>query len=138
MNLTDPPLAPMTTNPVAGEPTHTSSTLPAINLPKPAPPKLDLFDAAVPSPPDRSLLMPVAQLVEELTDYEKQIVDPQTGYAMTIEQLMVDMPIELKVTVNQDGSVNLKSSPPTQLVKTTIMPVFHQMRLRVVREDGDE
>jgi hypothetical protein len=48
------------------------------------------------------------------------------------------MPIELKVTVTQDGSVKLKGSPPTQLVKTTIMPVFHQMRLRVVRTDDNE
>lgn len=106
----------------------------------PNPPKLDLFHTAAtpPKPPDRTLLMPFSQLVEELTNYEKQQVDPNTGFAMTIAQLMVDMPIELKVTVNHDGKVNLKGSPPTQLVKTTIMPVFHQMRLTVVREDGDE
>jgi hypothetical protein len=104
------------------------------------PPKLDLFDAAVTpaKPPDRTLLMPFSQLVEELTNYEKQQVDPNTGFAMTIEQLTVDMPIELKVTVNNDGTVNLKGSPPTQLVKTTVMPVFHQMQIRIVREDGDE
>ncbi|NJM59353.1 MAG: hypothetical protein HC849_02730 [Oscillatoriales cyanobacterium RU_3_3] len=48
------------------------------------------------------------------------------------------MPIELKVTANNDGTVNLKGSPPTQLVKTTVMPVFHQMQIRIVREDGDE
>ncbi|WP_414573171.1 hypothetical protein [Nostoc sp. CCY 9925] len=121
----------------------TSLTPPAtnpVNSSNPNPPKLDLFDAATTptKPPDRTLLMPFSQLVEELTNYEKQQVDRNTGFAMTITQLTVDMPIELKVTVNHDGKVNLKGSPPTQLVKTTIMPVFHQMRLTVVREDGDE
>ncbi|NJR31209.1 hypothetical protein HC762_00150 [bacterium] len=104
------------------------------------PPKLDLFDAVAtpPKPPDRTLLMPFSQLVEELTNYQKQQLDPNTGLAVTIEQLTVDMPIELKVTANNDGTVNLKGSPPTQLVKTTVMPVFHQMQIRIVREDGDE
>lgn len=100
--------------------------------------RLDLFDAAAQSKPrDRSLLMPVAQLVEKLTDYPKVIADPQTGQAMTIEQLTVDMPIELKVTANPDGTVNVKGSPPTQLIKTTVMPVFHRMRVKVVRKDDE-
>jgi hypothetical protein len=118
---------PTSPNPAATNPVKSSN---------PNPPKLDLFDAAATpaKTPDRTLLMPFSQLVEELTNYQKQQVDPNTGYAMTIEQLTVDMPIELKVTVNNDGTVNLKGSPPTQLVKTTVMPVFHQMQIRIVRE----
>jgi hypothetical protein len=96
-----------------------------------------LFANAKPKTPDRTLYRPIAQLVEELTSYDKQIVDPETGYAMTLEQVTVDMPIELKVAVNPDGTVKLTGSPPTQLVSTTIMPVFHHMRLRVVREDDE-
>jgi len=103
----------------------------------PTPPNLNIFAHAKPQPPDRTLYRPIAQLVEELTNYDKQIVDPKTGYAMTLEQVTVDMPIELKVAVNPDGTVKLTGSPPTQLVQTTIMPVFHHMRLRVVREDGE-
>jgi hypothetical protein len=101
-------------------------------------PKLDMFDAVAPTEQnDRSLLlMPFGQLVEELTNYQKQQVDEKTGLVMTIEELTVDMPIELKVIVDNDGKVDLMGSPPTQLVKTTVMPVFHQMRIRIVR-DGD-
>lgn len=126
----EPEKKPTPPTPTATNPVNSSNS---------NPPKLDLFDAATPpKPPDRTLLMPFSQLVGELTNYQKQQVDPNTGLAMTIEQLTVDMPIELKVTVNNDGTVNLKGSPPTQLVKTTIMPVFHQMQIRIVREDGDE
>jgi hypothetical protein len=104
---------------------------------QPTSPTSNLFAHAKPQPPDRTLYRPIAQFVEELAHYDKQIVDPETGYAMTLEQVTVDMPIELKVAVNPDGTVKLISSPPTQLVQTTIMPVFHHMRLRVVREDDE-
>lgn len=104
----------------------------------PSPHRLDLFDAAAQAKvPDRSLQMPFAQLVDKLTDYETQIGSPQLGCVMTIEQLTVDMPIELKVMVNPDGTCIVTGSPPTQGIQTTIMPVWHQMRLRVVREDGE-
>lgn len=103
-----------------------------------SPHRLDLFDAAAQAKvPDRSLQMPFAQLVDELTNYETQVGTPELGCVITIEQLTVDMPIELKVTVNPDGTCTVKGSPPTQLVQTTVMPVWHQMRLRVVREDGE-
>jgi hypothetical protein len=81
--------------------------------------------------------MPFSDLVLELTSYEKQLIGPISGYAMTIEQVTVDMPVELKINVNKDGTVNLNASPPTQLVKTTVMPVFHQLKLRVVKDDGE-
>ena len=54
---------------------------------------------------------------------------------MTIEQLQVDMPIELRVSVAEDDTVTLHGSAPTQRVATTILPVFHRLKLRVVRED---
>jgi hypothetical protein len=109
------------------------------NSSKETPPRLDLFDAVTAAtPPDRSLHMAIADLITQFTDYPKLNVDPETGYVMTTEQVTVDMPVELKVAVNPNGTVkNLKGSPPTQLVKTTIMPVFHHMRLRIVREDGE-
>jgi hypothetical protein len=120
-----PPVPPSNLKPLGNTPNSTTS------------PKLDLFANTKPQPPNRTLYRPIAQFVEELVNYDKQIVDPETGYAMTLEQVTVDMPIELKVAVNPDGTVKLTGSPPTQLVRTTIMPVFHHMRLRVVREDGE-
>ncbi len=81
--------------------------------------------------------MPFADLVEKLVDYDKQIVDPVTGFVMTIEQVIVDLPVEVRVEVNEDGTVQVKGSPPTQIFETSIMPVFHRMKLRVAREDGE-
>ena len=47
------------------------------------------------------------------------------------------MPVENGVTVDDDGKVTLHGSPPTQLTETTILPVFHQMKLKVVRDDEE-
>ncbi|MBE7383758.1 MAG: hypothetical protein F6J95_020370 [Leptolyngbya sp. SIO1E4] len=95
-------------------------------------------DGAAATPPawdEDDPLLPFDQLVSHLADYDKQLVDPATGQALTVEQLQVDMPIELRVTVEDDGSVSLNGAPPTQRTETTILPVFHQMKLRIVRED---
>ena len=93
--------------------------------------------AAAPPPPwdEDDPLPPFNQLVSHLADYNQQWVDPDTGQTLTVEQLQVEMPIELRVTVADDGSVSLQGAPPTQRTETTILPVFHQMKLRIVRED---
>jgi hypothetical protein len=82
------------------------------------------------------LLLPVAELIHDLANYE-QPFDPKTGQAMTIEQIRLDMPIELRVGVDNDGTVHLKGAPPTQRTETTIMPVFHRMKLRITQYHDD-
>lgn len=87
---------------------------------------------------DLDVRMPIAELIQEFMSVQTQIVDPVTGYAMTVEEMKLDLPIELKVAVAGDRVTHVKASPPTQLFETTVMPVFHRLRLRVVREYGEE
>ena len=55
---------------------------------------------------------------------------------MHIDALTFDLPVELDPIV-ADGVVNaLGTSPPTQIVETSVMPVFH--RLRVTLAEGEE
>ncbi|MDJ0702775.1 MAG: hypothetical protein QNJ46_05795 [Leptolyngbyaceae cyanobacterium MO_188.B28] len=79
-------------------------------------------------------LLPWADLIHALTDYEKQRVDPETGQVLTVEQIKVDMPIELRVEVDESGQVKLKGSAPTQRTETTLLPVFHQLQLHIVED----
>jgi hypothetical protein len=48
------------------------------------------------------------------------------------------MPIEMEISIGDDASVNFKSGAPTQIIETSIMPVFHSMRLKVVSEYGEK
>ena len=83
---------------------------------------------------DLDPLLPMADLIHTLTDYEKQRVDPETGQVLTVEQIKVDMPIELRVEVDESGQVRLKGAAPTQRTETTLLPVFHQMQLHIVED----
>jgi hypothetical protein len=52
------------------------------------------------------------------------------------ERLRVDMPLELYVR-QHDGQLHIESSAPTQLVATTVLPVFHRVSL-VMQADPEE
>ena len=51
--------------------------------------------------------------------------------AMQVERLDVDLPVEMDVTALGETVARVGMGPPTQWVKTTVMPVFHRMRLTV-------
>ena len=97
-------------------------------------------EAVVPTPNIRERfeeldpLLPLAELVHTLADYEKQRVDPETGQVLTVEAIKLEMPVELRVMVDEAGQVTLKGAPPTQRTATTVLPVFHQMQIRIVED----
>jgi hypothetical protein len=77
---------------------------------------------------------PLHAFVEALAVAAEPIVDAQSGAGMFVESLQISMPFELDVHVDDEGHVSLAGSPPTQYTETTILPVFHQLKLRVVAE----
>lgn len=97
-------------------------------------------DAITPTNPvnNDSLLMPFSQLIHDLVDYNKNLEDPLSGQVMTVEQVKLNMPVEINIAVDDQGKVTLNGSPPTQRTETTILPVFHQLKLRVVRDEDGE
>ena len=52
-----------------------------------------------------------------------------------VEELTFDLPVELDPWHDGDVVSSLGASPPTQIVSTTVMPVFH--RLRVTLAEGE-
>lgn len=84
------------------------------------------------------ILMPFAIFVQGLADHSLQVADPITGQSLTVDEMKLNLPIEIRVEVDDAGIVTLKGSPPTQRTETTILPVFHQMQLRIAQDDGDE
>lgn len=82
-----------------------------------------------------NLQQPFSELVHDLVDYGMYLEDENTGLAMTVENVNLNMPVEIGITVDDNGKVTLSGSPPTQRTKTTILPVFHQMKIKVVRDD---
>ena len=49
-----------------------------------------------------------------------------------VERLELMLPFEMDVLVEDDGKVRLAGGPPTQYTETSVMPVFHSIRMSVV------
>ena len=56
-----------------------------------------------------------------------------------MSSIELDLPLELDVESDDAAGLvhAVRASPPTQHVRTTVMPVFHRLRVRVVAE-GEE
>lgn len=78
----------------------------------------------------------VIGLMESANQQEYQTETGIERQTMRVEELRVDMPFELDLHVDGD-KVQLLASPPTQRTETTVMPVFHQVRLTVRCDEDD-
>ena len=74
-------------------------------------------------------LHPFDDLFAGLADLDGALHDDVLGVAMHVERVLVDLPVELDVSVAEDGRVTMLSAPPTQHVETTWMPVLHRIRM---------
>lgn len=54
-----------------------------------------------------------------------------------VEELTFDLPVELDPWYEGDVVSSLGASPPTQIVATTVMPVFHRLRVTLAEEGID-
>jgi hypothetical protein len=78
----------------------------------------------------------LSTVLQQLADLTDRLEDPESGYALEIERVNVELPIELGIAVDDEGAVTLSGSAPTQTTETTILPVFHRMSLQIVPDDG--
>ncbi len=81
---------------------------------------------------------PFRMLVQELAVFSEPLIGPPMSQArdapregMYVERMALTLPFELDLLVQEDGSVQLAGTPPTQYTRTSVMPVFHSMSLRV-------
>jgi hypothetical protein len=97
------------------------------------------FDESVlldePKPFDESLLH-FSAFVESLTaDLGGRITDEDDIASMSVEEVLVTMPVELEINIDESAHVVVGGAPPTQRTETSVMPVFHRLTLRLVRDE---
>lgn len=65
------------------------------------------------------------------------VVIPETeGNVLLVSEVALELPIELDLTEEGEGW-RLDAAPPTQQVETTVLPVWHRLRLKVSLDDGE-
>jgi hypothetical protein len=86
--------------------------------------------------PDDWSLPALASLVAGLADLGD--VSADRDGALHMAELSLRTPIELDLSIADDGTVTaLAGSTPTQRIETTVMPVFHTLRVRIARSDRE-
>jgi len=82
-----------------------------------------------------SELQPVGRLVRGLLDLDRSFDEAD---ALSIDRVVCDLPIELAA---REGAIETELvvlvSPPRQPIITSVMPVFHRMRITVVQHADD-
>lgn len=71
-------------------------------------------------------------LLPSLAEFVELITAParETSDHLSVEEMTVEMPVELQLVSEGDG-FNIRASAPTQHVATTVLPVWHNMRLTI-------
>ena len=72
-------------------------------------------------------MMTVEEMVNELIGPIEEIVDQEEGVVQSIHKLEMNMPVQLEVVVDDDGNVQIGTTPPLYKLETSFMPVFHQL-----------
>jgi len=81
--------------------------------------------------------LPFAEIVRHLCLVGEPISDASAGVSSVIEECSVELPVELDVTRDADGRLQIGSAPPLYYVDTTFRPSFHRLKLRA-RLGGDD
>jgi hypothetical protein len=84
-------------------------------------------------PEDR--LPTLAGFLAELASAASVDSDSTEEESILVSEIKVDLPIELNL-LQEEGVWQLDAAPPTQKTETTVMPVWHRVRLRVTL-DGE-
>jgi hypothetical protein len=78
---------------------------------------------------------PLGELFGDLAVYVEPLEDDELGMRFTIDRVVLDMPFELDIDIEPDGSASVSGAPPTQIVETTFFPVFHRLKMTVEVEE---
>jgi hypothetical protein len=77
----------------------------------------------------------LGSLVSELAG-AAGVIPEAAGEVLLVSELTLDLPVEIELT-DEDGEWRIEAAPPTQLVETTVLPVWHRVQLRVSLDDGE-
>lgn len=100
--------------------------------PDPAPPIPPTSPAGAEGAPDAwddGALAPFGDFAADLAVFAETLEDADAGVSLAVDGMTIDLPVELEVLVDGDGRVRLGGEPPTQFTATSVMPVFHRMRI---------
>jgi len=62
-----------------------------------------------------------------------EVAEPGTAVRQMVIEIAYDLPMELRVGLDEAGGLSMLAGPTTQRVETTIFPVLHRLKVRLAR-----
>lgn len=89
---------------------------------------------------DRDQALPLlSEFLTGLLDIAEPVGKPESEEVLLVDELNLTLPFEIRTEwdiVDHGSSVMLRAAPSTQTTETTIMPVLHNLSVRMVLEDN--
>jgi len=82
--------------------------------------------------------MPLETIVERMLSFNGEIVDDEAGVRSYIYKCEIESPVELDVVKDEDGSLQIGSTPPLYYVDTSFRPAYHKLRLKAELSEGTD
>lgn len=74
--------------------------------------------------------MPFQQIITRMLSFGGEFVDDEAGVHSYIYEYEIESPVELDIVRNEDGRLQIGSTPPLYYVDTSFRPSFHKLRFR--------
>ena len=82
--------------------------------------------------------MPFEQIVERMLSFRGDIVDEEAGVRSYIYRCEIESPVELDVFRDEDGTLQIGSTPPLYYVNTSFRPAYHRVRIKAELSEGSD
>jgi hypothetical protein len=79
---------------------------------------------------------PFSELLRRLTDFGGGFTDAEAGVHTYITGADVDTPVELSVSRDADGKLQIGSTPPIYALMTSVSPSYHRLSFRVQLDEA--
>jgi hypothetical protein len=82
--------------------------------------------------------IPFQQIIERMLSFGGEITDEEMGVHSYIYTCKIESPVELDIGRDENGALQIGSTPPLYYVDTSIRPSFHRLRFTAhLSEDSD-
>jgi hypothetical protein len=82
--------------------------------------------------------MPLRKVIERMLSFRGEIIDDEMGVHSYIYKCEIESPVELDIGRDEQGALQIGSTPPLYYVDTSIQPSFHRVRFTAhLSEDSD-
>jgi hypothetical protein len=77
--------------------------------------------------------------MQKLGDVIDELVpeSPEGPVRIRTERVEVDLPLEVRVERDAEGALTISATAPTQTFRTSVLPVFHRVRVSIEPEDAE-